>query len=703
MGRRHIAVLQERWRAGDRPDLEAALSETATLIRSKSLLIELAHEEYVRRVAAGESPDPAEFAERFPSLKSSLYLYIAVKELFSQDPGFAASEAGVVWPVPGEDFLGFRLIEELGRGAFARVFLASEPALGGRLVAVKVALQGGREAEMLGRLPHPNIVPVFSVREDSDEGLTAICMPYLGRATLADVRDHAFASNGPPVRATAILEAVGRVGDEFGPANPPPPDRILRRGSYVEGVVHVGAQIAEALSYAHSRGVLHRDLKPSNVLLGADAGALLLDFNLSCESGVAGPGAGGTLPYMAPEQLRTVVDPTHPADELGPRADLFALGVILYELFTGVLPFGFPEREASVTATAQRLLERQQRGAPPLVEENPQVGRRLAATIHRCLMFDPDRRPASAEALAAELRQELSPRRRSVRWVKTHPRLSLAVSTALLAVVLAVAGFLALRPPYSVRQFHRGRQYVEQGDYHLAIPCFNACLETDKNNANALFYRGLAHQRMGEYQVAFDDYRAADRVLPHARNAIGKGYCLAKLNFYEAAIDSFRIAVARGDASAVVLNNIGFGYLQLGRWDEAEQYLNRALAKDECLQAAHYSLLAVYLNRALSEGAAVPPEVIHPVKRAIEMVPPSALLYRRAATLCVLAARQDSALLGVAASYVQEGIVHGLDPASLESDPVLSSLLNRPELQNLPRSAVHHASGAEPDFLVDPL
>ena len=98
----------------------------------------------------------------------------------------------------GPDFLGYRLVSELGRGAFGRVFLAHELAIGNRQVALKVALRGADEAVVLGKLRHPNIVPVYSVHWDDTTGLAAFCMPYLGRATLWDVLERAFSGGGPP-------------------------------------------------------------------------------------------------------------------------------------------------------------------------------------------------------------------------------------------------------------------------------------------------------------------------------------------------------------------------------------------------------------------------------------------------------------------------------------------------------------------------
>src|SRR4029077_1131490 len=107
----------------------------------------------------------------------------------------------------------FQLLEEIGRGAFSRVYLAREQSLGDRLVVVKATPLGPREAHTLGMLQHPQIVPVHSVQRDEQLGLTALCMPFLSRVSLFDVMDALFAAPPvpAPIRASAMLAAVRRL------------------------------------------------------------------------------------------------------------------------------------------------------------------------------------------------------------------------------------------------------------------------------------------------------------------------------------------------------------------------------------------------------------------------------------------------------------------------------------------------------------
>src|SRR5262249_25535604 len=147
-----------------------------------------------------------------------------------------AGKAPVPLPAVGEKVLGFVLEQELGVGGFARVYLAKEPDLGNRRVVVKVSPTGAAEAGTLGQLNHPNIVPVHAFRREDSPGLTAVCMPYLGAATLQHLLDATEADL--PARATPILEIVRQhLLPDGPPGQPVRPARVLVQGSYLEGVL----------------------------------------------------------------------------------------------------------------------------------------------------------------------------------------------------------------------------------------------------------------------------------------------------------------------------------------------------------------------------------------------------------------------------------------------------------------------------------
>ena len=361
------ADIKRAWQRGADADAAAALQDHPELRSYRTLAIDLAHCEYRLRLHTGENLEADEFCRRFPSLEQSLYLLIQVHSLLGHDPELRGLQKMVPWPAPGQDFLGYRLVSELGRGTFGRVFLAHELAIGNRQVALKVALQGADEADVLGKLRHPNIVPVYSVHWDESTGLAAFCMPYLGCATLCDVLERVFSGGSRPTRADVILGAIRLANQGAELSELHRPERVLCSGSYVDGVIYLAARLADALAHSHRCGIYHRDLKPSNVLLSLDGQPLLLDFNLSVDTGGPACRIGGTLPYMAPEVLVGVLGQTTDAAAryYDPRSDLFSLGVILYETLTGALPFGKIARDVSLEESARRLREQQAEGPKP--------------------------------------------------------------------------------------------------------------------------------------------------------------------------------------------------------------------------------------------------------------------------------------------------------------------------------------------------
>ncbi len=165
-----------------------------------------------------------------------------------------------------------------------------------------------------------------------------------------------------------------------------PARSFLRESSFVRASAWIGARLAEGLEHAHSRGLLHRDLKPSNILIAADGTPMLLDFNLAadCVNPEEGDRAmmGGTLPYMAPEHLDAFnPNGSTPPEAVDERADVYALGLILFEMIAGQHPFpeppgrpaaaGDPPDHDRGAARARALGPRFQPGGPPGARRDP--------------------------------------------------------------------------------------------------------------------------------------------------------------------------------------------------------------------------------------------------------------------------------------------------------------------------------------------
>ncbi len=375
--------------------------------------VALIYEEFCLREEEHGRPDRTEYLARFPRDAEALARVLEIHELvgsatttLSISAGPAAFAAQGAFPAAGETIGGFLLVEELGRGSFARVFLAHERALADRPVALKVTRRGSREPQTLARLQHTHIVPVHSHQIDEATGLHLLCMPYFGRITLARVLAD------PQVQAAysgaALVQALDRLDPADRPAAARPAGRaMLAARPYTRAIAWWGARLAEALEHAHDREVLHRDIKPSNVLITSDGMPMLLDFNLAREpllgkDATASATLGGTIDYMAPEHLQALAEGSA-EDVLDGRADVYGLGVVLYEAVMGTRPFPTPRKAGSVMEVLHRAAALRQRPLPRLRQTHPDVPPALEAVIRRCLEPVPELRYKSAGQLAADL------------------------------------------------------------------------------------------------------------------------------------------------------------------------------------------------------------------------------------------------------------------------------------------------------------
>ena len=394
------------------------------------------------------------------------------READNTDAKIARLTDGLVrFPEVGQEFLGFRLVGELGRGGFGRVYLARQGDLADRPVALKVSTGAFAESQKLARLQHTHIVPVYSIHRSGP--LQAVVMPYYGPTTLADVLDDLGCRDTLPASGKGLVSTLNsrrtRTGAPSAPPSapvapsallekrpePPPADgpatlttlRMLEGLSYVEASLWIAARLAEGLAHAHERGVLHRDLKPANVLLTNEGQPMLLDFNLAEDAqslGAAGARVGGTLPYMAPEHLAAYLG--RPVD-VDARSDIYALGIILYELLTGRHPFG--KQAAPTDAALEKMMQDRMRPPAPARKLNRAVTPAVDSILRRCLEPIPARRYQTAAELQEDLdRQrthrplryapEPSLRERVVKFFRRNPRMVSATRVGVAAGVLVV-------------------------------------------------------------------------------------------------------------------------------------------------------------------------------------------------------------------------------------------------------------------------
>jgi serine/threonine protein kinase/predicted Zn-dependent protease len=464
--------LEYGWASSDSDRLQRYCQLFPTVFGQQECLTRIAFEEFRLRQQQGERVDPQEYEARYgidashwPSVTDSdistpfATQHAQFDALRSAAPQFALSLEALEheFPALGATVWDFQLEEELGRGAFGRVYLARQQGLADRRVALKVTARSD-EPRQLAQLQHTNVVPIYSMHTQG--ALQAICMPFLGRTTLDQL---VTAMRGRPTLPATGREFISTVGlgqlpttpDVREPNHPTevnategdgPASQDRTFADYAAWIVH---QLAEGLAHAHRRGVIHCDLKPANVLLGDDGQPLILDFNVARSAQRHSPVAGlvgGTLPYMSPEQMQAF----ERGGDMDARSDVYALGVILFELLTGKLPF--PVHAGRVEQVIATSLADRQQTLPNLRALNPAVSPGLSAIVAKCLAYWVEERYASATALAEDLQRHLenrplrhvkepSWRERFVKWTRRHPRLASSSTVgAVAALLLLVVG-----------------------------------------------------------------------------------------------------------------------------------------------------------------------------------------------------------------------------------------------------------------------
>jgi serine/threonine-protein kinase len=497
---------------------------------------------------------------------------------------------------PGEigRFGPYPVLKVLGTGGMGVVYLAQQTRPR-RLVALKVVRAGPRadaarlarfraEAEVAARVRHPNIVPVYEAGEH--QGRPYFTMEYVDGGSLAQKLAAA------PLAPRAAAELV--------------------------------ETLARAMEAAHERGFVHRDLKPANVLLTADGTPKVTDFGLAKQLAIdldAGPAACetvsgaiiGTPSYMAPEQawgkskIRTV----------GPAADLYALGVILYELLTGRPPF----RGETAMDTLQMVVSEEP--VPPR-RLQPKVPRDLETVCLRCLHKAPNRRYPSALELADDLGRFLRGepiRARPVgkveqlhKWARRKPALAALLAVSVLSLAALVAGGLV----YNARlqdaiQQAEAKQAETRRQYRRARDTLNRMLDRlpapgskDQRLAEVPrlreLQRGLLEDALAFYQ---DVLQQADTSDPEVRRDAARAYgrtadVQQMLGQWEAAVANYRRAIELVEAlpaedrdtpdSQLLLagcyQNWGTAAAACGRPDEAERLRRKALGILERLARA---------------------------------------------------------------------------------------------------------------------
>ncbi|BEK99525.1 protein kinase domain-containing protein [Nocardia seriolae] len=323
----------------------------------------------------------------------------------------------------------FELLTDLGGAEGSRMFLARQRSMQ-RLVAVRVEAGADSDTETVAQLDHQYIVRVFDQRLIADgstgKPLRLLYMQYLPGGTIEGVRERLRAETGTVADGGLLLRAIDAAMESKG--EPRPSGSRVRAEiaglTWPETVAWVGRRLAEAIEYGDRHGVLHHDIRPSNVLFTAEGVPKLADFSLG--QGYWGPGgargaaAGGTeaLRYKSPEALAALLDAAAPTPDT--RGDIYSLGLVLWEMLTGTLPFE-EDDDAGVeddggTDMVTAMLARRIAGVPAaalatLPADTPATLRRV---LLECLRPEPSRRWRSGAQLAGQLDLSLDARARDL-------------------------------------------------------------------------------------------------------------------------------------------------------------------------------------------------------------------------------------------------------------------------------------------------
>ncbi len=440
-----------------RKSLDDYCQEFPELCADGELPIDLIYEELHLRQSLDPNLDLNRHLAAYPKHNSELRRMLAVS-----DPN-ATTSLGRIAARPniaaGQRIDDFDLLALLGQGAFASVFIARQLSMQ-RIVAVKISADRGVEPQTLARLDHPNIVRIYDQRILADRGLRLLYMQFVPGGTLREMLD-TMARGGPLEQRTgrALLAAIDQRLDAQGV--PPAYDSVNRRRlaalPWHQAVCQLCLQLAEAMHYAHGQGVLHRDIKPANILISDSASPKLVDFNISSCSKVEGASAtayfGGSLAYMSPEQMEAC-SPRYEltADSLGPPADIYSLGIVIWEMLVGTRPFSDPAPQKGWASTLDALIQQRRQGVDTaqwtrLATHAPPG---LTAVLRRCLDPDPQQRFQSAADLADQLlicqhpqAQELlvAPQRWIPRFMYRWPEVSIILISVIPNALAAIFNF----------------------------------------------------------------------------------------------------------------------------------------------------------------------------------------------------------------------------------------------------------------------
>lgn len=606
-------------------------------------IIEKAVQQFIDAQFDGQTRNIDEFAKQYPGLEDQIRRRI--QNLQEIDGLFAnlmqAGENDLEGAAGADNLIGHRLgdfeiLSLIGTGGMGAVFLARQLSLD-RDVALKVisdisGVRGKslerfkREAKVLAKISHANIVPIYEVGQDGPYSYFA--MEYV-KGTSLDRILSAIRSAAPGLKASRVMQEClqGRVSSSEDSREIPGGGEI--DADYIITISRIIISIASALDYAHEKGVLHRDVKPSNILIDASGTPKLVDFGLAraeTQQTITVTGEFfGTPSYVSPEQIRK-------PETVDCRSDVYSLGSAFYECLTLHPPF----EGDTVNETLTRVIAREP--IPPK-KYCPRLSGDLNTVLLHAIEKSPEDRYGSAADFAADIENVLDFRpitakrpsitRRAYKALRRRPIKIVLITIAVIVGVLSywvVSDELESRTRKAAKElFDTARNKVTVKNYGEALTLFQGALTKDKSYVDAYLGAADCERVLGNYDEAMRLSREA--ISLETNNAMAYyqlGTAFVGQKDFGQAKSAYQRALSIDKNFSLARVGLAVCYGKLGLDNEAVEESRRLIAIDPD-HPAKKQVLFIIASTLASLGK--PQEAIEAYEEVLEIDPENANAY----------------------------------------------------------------------------